>query len=107
MSSNKIVRSLLTIVLTCVIAFNSFINPAFAETTTAAESFSKGFWEGIGGVVGGATGVVLVCYSVDTLIIPFAPPFAAYLATVCPVAGGLIGGTGGTELAKKAFEHAA
>jgi hypothetical protein len=107
MSSNKIGRSLLAIVLTCVIALNGFVNPAFAETGTAVDSFSKGFWEGLGGIVGGAAGVVLVCYGVDVVILPIAPPVAAYLATICPVVGGVVGGTGGAELVKEAVEHAA
>ena len=91
MLPGKIVRSLFTLLLTCVIALNCFISPAFADTGSSIDSFVNGFWQAIGAVVGGATATVATCYAVDVFIAPFAPPAAAYLATLCPAIGGTVG----------------
>lgn len=91
MLSAKIVRSLFAVLLTCVIALNTFVSPAFAANDSAIGSLVNGFWQGLGAVIGGAAGTVVTCYAVDVLIAPVAPPAAAYLATVCPAIGATVG----------------
>ncbi len=95
----KMVRSLLVVFLTCVIALNSFVSPASANTGSAVDSFGNGFWQAFGSIVGGAAGTVAVCYAVNVIVAPFAPPIAVYLAPICPAIGGAIG-LGGAEVAK-------
>lgn len=90
----KAFRSLFAVILTCLIAWNGFVTPAFAASDSVG-SFTNGFWEGLGGVFGAATGTVVVCYTVDAVIAPVAPPVAAYLATMCPAIGLTVGGIGG------------
>lgn len=117
MLSVKLVRSLFAVFLTCVIALNSFISPAFADTGSvvnssdvspafadtgsAVKSFVNGFWYTFGTIVGGATGTVATCYTVDVLIAPVAPPAAAYLATMCPAIGAAVGGGVGAAGARE------
>jgi len=55
----------------------------------------NGFWQGLGGVFGAVTGTLVTCYAVDVLIVPVAPPVAAYLATMCPAIGATVGGFSG------------
>jgi len=90
----KVFRSLFALILTCMIAWNSFSTPVLAASDSLG-SFTNGFWQALGGVVGAATGTVAVCYAVDVLIAPAAPPVAVYLATVCPAIGATVGGIGG------------
>ncbi|MBA3924176.1 MAG: hypothetical protein H0X31_21745, partial [Nostocaceae cyanobacterium] len=59
----KKIRALLKVFLTCLIALNIFISPAFASPGSAIESFGNGFWQAFGGVVGGEAGTVAVCYT--------------------------------------------
>jgi len=79
-----IARSLFAVILTCVIALNGFISPAYASTESSVNSFTNGFWQAVGGAVGGAVGIVATCYAVDVLIAPAMPPVAVYLAGMCP-----------------------
>lgn len=90
----KMIRSLFAVILTCAIALNSFVSPAFADTGSNVDSFVNGFWQSFGAVVGSAAGTVATCYAVDVLIAPIAPPVAAYLAPMCSIIG-LPGGVGG------------
>lgn len=90
----KAFRSLFAVILSCLISWNIIATPAFAASDSFG-SFINGFWQALGGVFGAATGTVVTCYAVDTLIAPFAPPVAAYLAPMCPVIGGTVGAFGG------------
>gem|GEM_PF-6028022 len=107
----KIVRSLFAVLLTCVIALNGFVSPVYASTESialndfvspvyastesAVDSFTDGFWDSVGNVFGKAATYVAICYAVDVLIAPVAPPVAAYLAGMCPASGAMVGGVGG------------
>ncbi len=94
MSIMKSFRSLFVAILTCVIIWSSFGSPVFAADDPTG-SFINGFWTAVGAAFGSATGTVAVCYTVDALIAPVAPPAAAYLATMCPAIGATVGGFGG------------
>ncbi len=94
----KAFRSLFAVILTCLIAWNGFVTPAFAASDSVG-SFTHGFWEALGGVLGGATGTVVVCYTVNAVIAPVAPPVAVYLAPMCPAIGFTVGGLGGAATA--------
>jgi hypothetical protein len=100
MLKTKVFRSFLALALACVMSLSLFIPPAFASNPSAPDSFMHGFWEGLGFFLGGTTGAVVLCYTVDVAIAPVAPPVAAYLATVCPVAGGVSGAAAGFALVK-------
>lgn len=107
-----IISSMLAIIL-AVIVLTGFTRPAFAWTDAEFRSLSnyekpalipngelsnefwKGVWQGFGGALGGVTGTMFACYTVDVLIAPINPPVAAYLATLCPGIGVTVGGAGG------------
>ena len=97
MLSAKIVRSLFAVLLTCVIALNTFVSPAFAANDSAVNSNSwvNRFWQGFVTAAGGLAGTVVTCYAVDVLIAPVNPAAAAYVATVCPAIGVTAGATAG------------
>lgn len=84
-------RSLFAVLIAVVMTWNSFATPAFAAGGIG-EWLGSGFWQALGGVVGGATGTVVTCYAVDVAIAPFAPPVAAYLAPMCGTIGAVVGG---------------
>lgn len=91
----KIARSLFAVFLTCVIALNCFISPAFAATSSsdfagtdsATDSFVRNFW----GVIGTAAGSIVVCYVFPLVIAPIAPPLAASVTGMCPAIGAMLG----------------
>ncbi len=97
----KILRSLIAIALVCIIAFNGFASPAFADTNNKnqaeniADSAITAVVVAAAGGIGGVIGVGAACLAVDALIFPFAPPLALYFATACPTIGGLAGATAG------------
>lgn len=95
----KAFRSLFAVILSCVIAWNGFASPAFAASDSVG-SFINGFWYAVGGIVGGATGTVVTCYTVDVLIASVAPPVAVYLAPMCATTGAVGGFGGGLAWAK-------
>ncbi|MFM6151796.1 MAG: hypothetical protein ACKPE3_02165 [Sphaerospermopsis kisseleviana] len=119
MALSKIFRSVFAVVLTCVIALSGFTGLAFADTgqrtnvlfeanslaftfpnpISSIDSLVKGFWQGLGGIIGTAAGTVLVCYTVDVAIAPVAPPVAAYLTPMCPAIGAVAGGGTGLIVA--------
>ena len=119
----KMIRSLFAIILTFTIAFNGFARPAHADTDAYLETYSTpvagviseesayphtdlppesthgsplvdSFLRAVGVASGGVVGTVVACYAVDALIVPVAPPVAAYLAGLCPVIGAAAGGVG-------------
>jgi hypothetical protein len=123
MALSKIFRSVFAVILTCIIALNGFTGSAFADTRSTAnsllettslaainpesvaDSFVNTFLTAVATVIGGATGTVAVCYTVDVIIAPFAPPVAAYLAGTCGLiglgSGATVGGAAGLVLAHK------
>jgi hypothetical protein len=84
----KIFRSVFAVILICVIALNGFTGSAFADNSAKVDSFTNGFFS----FLGLAVATVTVCYTVDVLIAPVAPPVALYLAPLCPVIGATVGG---------------
>ena len=117
MLSVKIVRSLFAVFLTCAIALNSFISPAFADNGSAVNSFDvsptfadngsavnsfvNDFGDKIVDEVGKAVAFVAICYAVNVLIVPFAPPIAPYLPVICPGIGSAVVGGGGAAAARE------
>lgn len=98
----KLFRTFWAVFLTCVIALNGFVSPVYAANDSLS-SFVNGFWQSLGGIVGAATGTVVVCYSVDALIAPFAPPLALYLAPMCGTIGAAAGGISGVKVSSMAI----
>lgn len=96
MTTVKVFRSFCSVILTCVIAWSCFSPPAFAASDPA-DSFMNGFWQGLGGFFGAVTGTVVTCYAVDVLLLPVAPPVAAYLAPMCPAIGVGVGSFAGAK----------
>jgi hypothetical protein len=90
----KAFRSLFAVILSCLISWNIIATPAFAASDPF-DSLINGFWQGLGGLLGGASGTLVTCYAVDILIAPIAPPVAAYLAPMCSAIGGAAGGASG------------
>ncbi len=113
----KIVRSLFAVFLTCVIALNCFISPAFAATSSSdfadtgsvvnsfVKDFLQEFAKNAGSVAGGVAGLTAICYASDVFIAPVAPPVAVYLATVCSGIGSTLG-IGGTVVSAKIIKSA-
>lgn len=101
MLSLKIVRPLFAVFLTCAIALNSFISPAFADNGSAVNSFVNDFGDKIVDEVGKAVAFVAICYAVNVLIVPFAPPIAPYLPVICPGIGSAVVGGGGAAAARE------
>jgi hypothetical protein len=102
----KIFRFLFAICLSCVLLLNSFASPALADDGSIVEKVVGGFWNGFGGMIGGAAGAVTVCYVVDVAIAPFAAPVAAYLAPMCPAIGVTVGSFGSIVAGSKVAGHA-
>lgn len=108
----RIISSMLAIILT-VIVLTGFTRPAFAWTDAEfrplssydkpafipngelSNEFLRGLWNGLGVALGSAVGTMAACCAVDVLIAPVNPPAAAYLATMCPSIGAVVGGAGG------------
>jgi hypothetical protein len=105
MLAKKFLRSLFAICLSCLLFLNSFTSPALADSVSNIEAFAESFWESMGGVIGVATGTVIVCYTVDVAIAPFAAPVAAYLAPMCPAIGAAVGGVGGVAATANVVGH--
>jgi hypothetical protein len=101
----KIFRFLFAICLSCVLLLNSFASPALADDGSMVEKLVGGFWQGFGGAIGGAAGMVTVCYVVDAAIAPFAPPVAASLAPMCPAIGVTVGSFGSAVVGSKVAGH--
>ncbi|WP_295616085.1 hypothetical protein [Chamaesiphon sp. GL140_3_metabinner_50] len=100
MLTKNFLRSLFTICLSCLLLLNSFATPALADNGSIIEKVVGGFWTGFGSTIGGAAGVVTVCYVVDVAIAPFAPPVAASLAPMCPAIGVTVGGSFGSIIVR-------
>ncbi len=95
MSIKQIIRSFWSICLCCIVFLHLLSTPVYADTNSNINSFTGGFWKGLGEFVGGAAGAVTVCYVTDVAIAPIAPPVAAILAPICPAIGSLVGGSAG------------
>ena len=104
------IRSLVAIILTITIALTGFTRPAYAftpdytYTELASIPFLDKALEGAGTAFGGVVGVIAACYIVDVLIVPVAPPVAAYGAGVCSAIGATVGGAAGGFASTKAAE---
>jgi hypothetical protein len=132
MLARNFLRSLFAICLSCLLFLNSFASPALANDVAmiqngsmiedvgivngsvrdvgivllnTVEEVGRGFWRGFGEAVGGAVGVVTVCYVVDVAITPLFPPAATYLP-MCPAIGATVGTFSSVKAMSKASGHA-